>query len=134
MLMVAAGCQRRIEDIYEPSEHQGAVDESLTPKQQAQQVALRRCLNSIMGGIALDFLPDHHDDLAFEETEETFLEGHALFAGWDWNGPPDGDDFPVMLRMKDDDLTDTPVFEVPRVYNVKKTSGYKQYRITRKQE
>ncbi len=107
----------------EEEDRSAVVDTSLDASLQEKQEALLRLFAMIERGVPFDDMPIYESDIDCRETMEQFNGGHAApyLQKWEWDGPPAGDDFPVVLHL---DLEDEKTVEkVRRVYTVTKENG-----------
>lgn len=108
-LLFAAGCGKSGPvEVFDVRKLQGKVDASLPLEAQAKQEALRRLLNGLQEGIgekaALDiFVPG----VDYQERFEDFYDGAKRLVRWEFNGPPNRDEVPVVLFF--DDLESGPL-------------------------
>jgi len=125
VLAALAGCGETVippEDAFDPEQVAGTVDESLPPKLRAKQEALSRFLTEIQAFEPIDFFGPDHAEIYFRESHENFYDGTLTLARWRFDGPPEGDDVPVVLTF-DMDQSGTNRQEVQRVYRVTRSSG-----------
>lgn len=130
VLLVLAGCSGAEQgEVFDPAEWQGQVDRSLPPDVQAKQDAVIRLFDAMITvGVEFEFLNSEYADITFTESEQDFFEGAMDLFRWDWDGPPQGNDFPVQLTMRKDDPSarsesDLPLVEFRRVYTVTGSPG-----------
>lgn len=120
---------------FDEAQIQGAIDESASAEIQEKQDALIRLFGMINRGVPFDDFDIYEDDLKFTESVEDFYkiadsETAMVLDRWDWNGPTDGLDFPVKMRLLVE-LSDKSVpKEVERIYQIS-ISG-QSYTIRRK--
>jgi len=110
------------EDAYKPEQFQGVVDTGLPPPARAKQQALKAILDSVHELVGFDELPYTHPGIRFAESRETFFEGTLGLHGWRFDGPPVGDDVPVLLQLYEDSAGER-IREVKRVYTVTDARG-----------
>lgn len=132
-LTVAAGCGERVIDpdhAYKPEQLQGEVDTSLPPPLQAKQQAVKAVLDTLQFGMDFNGLRESYPHIRFRETEAGFLEGTVGLHGWKFDGPPVGDDVPVLLQLYEDS-TGENIREAKRVYTVTDARGRVEIRRKR---
>ena len=125
ILLVVVGCGETVvppEEAFDPEQVAGAVDPDLPETLRAKQEAVSRLLVAIQAFEPIDFFGPDHPELMFRESSESFYDGTLTLAQWDFDGPPEGDDVPVVLIF-DKDQSGSNRQEVRRVYRVTKLAG-----------
>ena len=130
----AAGCGSDLRpETYEPDESRGKVDQLLAKDVQEKQQVLIDVFELLRRETEFSNL-DIIRRTKFKETEDEFYGEQAIkeLSSWDWDGPPNGDDFPVKLvfRKEDTEAQRFEEVEVTRVYTV--TKDDRDFTITRK--
>jgi hypothetical protein len=124
-LPLAVGCSRG--HAAGPSDTaNGKVDTSLPPEQQAKQEAVRKMFIGFQTGTLVP-------GVAIQGRSEQILNEATRTTSWEFNGPPKGDEVPVVLHF--DDKGGGPTNpknpkKVDRVFLV--TGGGDLFKITRK--
>jgi hypothetical protein len=125
-LILACSSEQPIppDQAYDPAKVQGQVDTTLPHADQERQAALKSVLDQLQEG--RDFESLFLQNVTYEESESSFLEGAIGVESWAFDGRPNGTDVPVVLRMKTDS---GDVKQRKRVYRVAGSSG--AYAISR---
>jgi hypothetical protein len=129
LLLLGCGTGSGPVETYKPHEYQGQVDTSLSPELQATQKVVKRVLDELQRGTGYESLPELHPDVRLSESREAFFDGAIGLARWNFDGPPSGNDVPVVLYLREDSPTN-PERQVRRTYTVTGSAG--QYTIARK--
>lgn len=115
-------------EAYDPETWQGAIDTSLPDEMQRKQNAIIRLFTAIQE-VGVEAVSEEDPNLRFEEKPREFFEnGTVDLYRWDWDGPPKGDNFPVVLILRRDE-PGFPEVEVHRTYTVRRSG--KRYTIRR---
>ena len=110
------------EDAYNPEALQGVVDTGLPPQARAKQEALKAILDSVHELVGFDELPLAHPGIRFAESRDGFFEGTLGLHGWEFDGPPAGNDVPVLLQLYEDS-SGKNIRQSKRVYMVTGSPG-----------
>lgn len=129
LTLPTVGCSKTEVVVYQEVNWQGTVDESLPKEVQAKQDALIRLFTAIQD-YGFEFVTQGEADLQFDESFEQFFGETVDLFRWDWDGPPEGNDLPVVLVLRKDE-PGLPEVEVHRTYTVRQSG--KTFRITRGQ-
>lgn len=119
LLVVAIGCGQPPDEVYDIESWQGSIDETASPAVQAKQDALIRLFTAVQE-VGIENVRQDHPDLRFGESFEEFFEEAVDLHRWDWDGPPQGDAFPVLLVLSKDE-PGLPQVEKHRTYLVRKS-------------
>jgi len=117
-----AGCSDRLPPMHDSGGFDiatfgGAVDETLPPEVQTRQGILRDVLNELVSGSRVEDLPDEMRNVKFAQSADEFYRGALKLRRWDFDGPAQGEAFPVKLEFVVDDVkkidrTDRRAFKV----------------------
>ena len=120
------GCGGGEIEVYEPEKFCGEVDASLPVDDQARQEAVQSFLETVRRGVAFEYLGDYVPDGVLAESQEEFFNGTHALMRWDFEGPPNGDDVPlVMTFLTDKPGSDDEETEERRTYTLSKSrKGY----------
>lgn len=122
------------ETIYIPAAQQGVVDKSLPSELRDRQQSLFRLLRGLQDGIdetvALRSLVP---GVNFRESFEKFYDGTKRLVRWEFNGPPKGNEVPVVLYFDDQEHGPVDPQKLQRVERTYIVAGSgQQFTVTRK--
>lgn len=119
--VTVAGCSGGVDedDVYDPADYRPVVDASAPPEVQEKQDAIIRAFSAIQEGLGWEELAETQPDIRLEEPAGSFYAEGALLHLFKWDGPPQGNDFPVGIVLKKNE-PGLPEVELQRVYTVSK--------------
>jgi hypothetical protein len=129
--VLAAGCGTRVaeEDRFRPEELAGTVDAGLPPKARARQRAVKRLLDMLLVEmVPADQIGGYEAGIDFEPPAGGFPGEEGSVASWKFDGPPQGDDVPVVLTLSEDGSPDN-TREVKRTFTVTGSPGAWRIRV-----
>ena len=113
------GCAKEPEQAFYIVDWQGNVDETASPAVQAKQDALIRLFRAVQD-VGVENISDDQPDLKFNESFAEFFEDAVDLHRWQWDGPPEGDTFPVLIVLSKDE-PGLPQVEKRRRYVVRRS-------------
>lgn len=109
-------------EVYDPEDWQGNVDPDATPEVRAMQDAMIRLFTAIQQ-VGVDHVSEEDENIRFQESfAEFFEDGTVDLFRWDWDGPPEGNRFPVVLILRKDE-PGFPQVEKHRTYSVTRSGA-----------
>jgi hypothetical protein len=103
---------------YHPSDYSGTVDKSLPPDLQAKQKALGGVFDVLLEGGRPEEIAKALPNVRFNESSRQFYDGSEQLLQWKFNGPPTGDQVPVVLTLANAGKKGQDQRKVERVYVV----------------
>jgi hypothetical protein len=127
--LIAAGCgSSTASEPYNVASYQGTIDTSLPRALQDKQFTVFRLLNGMREGIGeIAALRLFVPGVDFREPFDAFYEGHKRLVRWEFNGPPSGNDVPVVLYFDEQELGAIDPDKLTRVERVYTVTGGGQY-------
>jgi hypothetical protein len=120
VVLLASGCSGGGQEVvYDPADYRPEVDTGAPLEVQEKQDAIIRAFSAIQEGLGWEELAERHQDVRLEEPAESFYAEGAMLHLFKWNGPPEGDDFPVRIVLNKNE-PGLPTVELQRVYTVTK--------------
>jgi hypothetical protein len=122
LILLLAGCpgSDSAPEVYDPVNWQGNVDPEAPDEVQQMQQALIRLFTAIQQ-VGVDHVTEEEPDIQFREPFSEFFEDDTVdLYRWDWDGPPNGNRFPVVLILRKDE-PGFPEVEKRRAYAVSRS-------------
>jgi hypothetical protein len=130
LALLLTGCPGpdRVTEVYDPENWQGNVDPDASPDVQAKQNGMIRLFTAIQQ-VGVEHVSEEDPNIQFDEPFSEFFEENTVdLFRWDWDGPPEGDRFPVVLILRKDE-PGFPQVEKHRTYSVQRSG--RKYTIRR---